>query len=359
MAVASVESTRPVEAETPKSHVVWVEYAKGIAIIIVVLRHVVAGNVVSGNVSNGFVLYLHEIYPQFSFSLTVFFLVGGLFLPRSARKPLGQFTGDRLRRMVYPYFVWSLITYFIAMAMAQFTNGSVIEGWAELPYRLFVDPQNRFWFLYVMFIAVMLYAVLKHFKLPQYTFMGVAIALYFFGKVVVIGNESWANLTYFLIFLAVGAQYSEAIRNWVNRRTNVQLAVGAVVGYGIWSLVLVFGMRLHELYLADLFVVAATIATVMLSALLDRLNTAKVIAFLGEYSLEIYLVHGLAVSGTRIVLERLLNIYDPTVHIVLGLLAGIVFPLLLVYGAHLVGFKYLFTIPKAKPQQKPVLAPEA
>ena len=65
-----------------------------------------------------------------------------------------------------------------------------------------------------------------------------------------------------------------------------------------------------------------------LSILTERANLHRAIQFLGRYTLEIYVVHVIGSAGTRIVLLKVVHIYSPTLHIVMGALAGIFVPIL-------------------------------
>lgn len=88
-------------------------------------------------------------------------------------------------------------------------------------------------------------------------------------------------------------------------------------------------------------------ATLILAcaALLARAGAvAHPVAFLGQRSLEIFLAHVVAASGTRIALSTA-GIASPIVHVVLGMAAGLLLPLLAWWLARALGWEWLFGLP--------------
>jgi peptidoglycan/LPS O-acetylase OafA/YrhL len=91
--------------------------------------------------------------------------------------------------------------------------------------------------------------------------------------------------------------------------------------------------------------VSGTAAVVALAVLADTAKFDPAIRFLGRYSLEIYVVHTFASSVVRIALQKVAHVSAPAPHIVLGTLAGLYIPIVLVLIFHWVGFRFGFTIP--------------
>lgn len=58
----------------------------------------------------------------------------------------------------------------------------------------------------------------------------------------------------------------------------------------------------------------------------------------------IYVSHTIATATTRIILEKGLQVSHLYVHVVLGVTAGLLLPMLLVRGLERIGFPYLFTL---------------
>lgn len=87
----------------------WVDYAKGIGIILVVFGHANRGLYSSGiYISPEIYHYLDNII--YSFHMPLFFFLSGLFFVSSIKnKSKGIFLWGKVKNVIYPYVVWSLI----------------------------------------------------------------------------------------------------------------------------------------------------------------------------------------------------------------------------------------------------------
>lgn len=91
--------------------------------------------------------------------------------------------------------------------------------------------------------------------------------------------------------------------------------------------------------------VAGAVLLLACAALLARTGAVgHPVAFLGERSLEIFLAHVVAASGTRIALSTA-GVASPAVHVVLGTAAGLLLPLLAWWLARALGWGWLFGLP--------------
>jgi uncharacterized membrane protein YcfT len=80
--------------------------------------------------------------------------------------------------------------------------------------------------------------------------------------------------------------------------------------------------------------------------LLDRFPGIEALRYLGRNSLQIYVAGGHGSVATRILLNKVLGFTALSPHILLGTVAGLVLPLVLVAVCKAVGFRYLFSWPK-------------
>ncbi|MCE0270409.1 hypothetical protein LVT68_25740, partial [Klebsiella pneumoniae] len=65
---------------------------------------------------------------------------------------------------------------------------------------------------------------------------------------------------------------------------------------------------------------------------------------LGEMSMIIYLLHILVASGSRVILIKVLHVNDWIAHLTIGLLAGIIIPILIYRYIKNTKLKYLFSL---------------
>ena len=141
---------RPQTSSFPSAaaRVGWIDTAKGLGIMLVVVGHVMRGLVASKLVADTPTVSFIDAW-IYAFHMPLFFFLSGLFLCRSATKPLPEFMRDKIGTIAYPYFVWSLITLLIKSPMGQAVNQP--RTLLEIAEVLYI-PIEQFWFLYVLFL---------------------------------------------------------------------------------------------------------------------------------------------------------------------------------------------------------------
>lgn len=118
-----------------KERVAWLDIAKGIAIILVVLGH--------SNLPKGLNSFI------FSFHVPLFFFVAGM--TNDFSKPIGIFFKRRVRTLLLPFVVYSAIILFMRSFVSEQSLGElawrfVKEGWISVPL----------WFVPVLFVALII-----------------------------------------------------------------------------------------------------------------------------------------------------------------------------------------------------------
>src|ERR1700730_9130577 len=88
----------------------WIDYAKGIAIILVLYRHVFEGIKASGIAIEKYISLEHANIMFFSFRMPLFFIVSGIFVASSLHKRgLKDFIATKMKTILYPYFLWGAL----------------------------------------------------------------------------------------------------------------------------------------------------------------------------------------------------------------------------------------------------------
>jgi hypothetical protein len=137
---------------TVPSRVDWVDIAKGICIIMVVLMHSTLG-VEKAVGAEG---WLHALVAfARPFRIPAFFLVAGLFLARRIDQPWREYLDSKVLHFAYFYVLWLLI-------QCTFKCGIEAERWDLVPLHMLeglVQPYGTLWFIYllpVFFVATRL-----------------------------------------------------------------------------------------------------------------------------------------------------------------------------------------------------------
>lgn len=328
------------DARTP-----WIDIAKGIGILLVIYGHVARGVVAAGLPMDPgvFAVIDRAIY---SFHMPLFFLLSGfVFLGALERKSTRSIVYSRIDAIVWPYLLWSLLSSFIEVMLSAYTNKQTAPSDV---LALLWQPRAHFWFLYVLFLAslfVLAWDRLFGRSLPALgALAGLTTLLSLFRPHIpdawmwhaLVINTAWVSIGLLMARLA----WSPARQGW-GMTIAVLLAAAGLLTFRVAQ------GDTAPLMLTFLTAAACCLSVCLLSAR-TRFSTGsagQLLAWIGQRSMPIYLAHILAASGTLIVLQKLLGIHDPSIHLLLGTLAGLIGPLVLYVLAPRIGLSFLFTPP--------------
>jgi fucose 4-O-acetylase-like acetyltransferase len=323
----------------------WVDYAKAIGIILVVYGHVARGVFNAGLPMDGYWFALVDSI-IYSFHMPLFFFLSGLFFYDSLqqRGSVGLIT-TKIDTIVYPFIVWSLLQGGCEVALSTYTNGQV--SLAEV-LAFAWQPRAQFWFLHTLFLIFVLctcvYAkVARHYFLPVLLLFALLYLLQQQFALNALVNLLLANA----VFFALGVWFNEVKGFFEVWCRQLMLLFGSLFLLGQYVFHIGLGLNYQlggpgVLALATISIAFVTTLSMCLGRL--RLNALLLI---GASSMSIYLMHILAGSGVRIVLDKLLGIDALAVHLLLGTLLGIAGPLLAQALIDRYQLRFLLSAPRA------------
>lgn len=326
----------------------WVDYAKGIGIFSVVALHVLTGLISADIITTDWAIDLRDSWKLYSFNMVIFFFVGALFIERSNKKPMGRFVDDRLRTMVYPYFLWSFLSLVVGTILASQTNSDLALS-GETVARLFYNPILHFWFLYAIFFVVMTYAIMARMHINVRWFFVLTFLLFVAGQIIDDPDMAYVlwGLMEFTIYFGLGALFSPLIRRVLSEADTRSLVLVSGAGLATWFGFVLAGVGFDLAWLQPVVTMMGGMGVLTLCVLISRMETAQFVRYWGLNSLEIYLAHVMAGAGIRIILNNFAGIDIPLLHLVLGIAGGMYLPLLLHWLTQKANFPYVFVIPKA------------
>ncbi|MFZ1538741.1 MAG: acyltransferase [Chromatiaceae bacterium] len=320
----------------------WVDYAKAIGIVLVVYGHVARG-LFNAGIPMDVPLYERVDSIIYSFHMPLFFFLSGIFFLHSLhRRGSLALAANKMDTILYPYILWSLIQGLTEVWLSRYTNGKVpltevLSLW---------DPRAQFWFLYALFL-VMLAAILVYRRDTRALILGVlalgALAYVFQASIPSALHSDYVVKNF--VFFALGVWF-----NTVKDRLTLhpgRWAAAGIIGFLIvqYGFHIGLGMQSGDKGVASLLVaIISILAVASLSMWLARSPASWVLA-LGGASMGIYLMHILAGSGARILLGRFLGVRDVGVHLIVGCLAGILLPMLVIWLMKRFGIGGLFDAP--------------
>ncbi|WP_322088876.1 acyltransferase [Burkholderia sp. BCC1999] len=310
------------------------DVARGAGIILVVYGHVLRGAVSSGLVPAGMpsTVFAWVDYVIYTFHMPLFFFLSGLHVCSSLRGAPERFIGSKVRTIVHPYLLWSVLQGGVQIAMAShgtnhpFTFGDLLAiGWR---------PFAQFWFLYALMlcmIGVWLIArrVPAFLQVPMPSrIRGALVASALLGLAIGAATQ-WGIVSTTLMnwpFFVAGVVASRALPGWLERNSHpaacglTALAFVAAVAFahGVGSATSVWAVPTAFAGIALMLQLAYRHAS--------SSSRAGWLAAIGYASMPIYLMHILVMAGVRIVLMRA-GIGSLATHLVIGTLAGVAVPM--------------------------------
>lgn len=342
----------------------WIDYVRGICIILVCFRHCFEGLKESGlpTSDHPFLEILNVCF--YSFRMPLFFIISGLFVSRSlAKKSVNKYVADRFSIIFYPLLIWGSIQITLQLILKDYVNAKpAITDYLNL----IIFPRNpannqQFWYLNALFFVGALYAFLKvvcKFKITHQFIL--AIILY-----AIAGYWSYAGQSFYIfpdifhhyIYFCIGDMIAGFIMKKDNEETIVAprwLVISTIVFVAAQTLFTIVNIRHEEdnfinhkmayLYLPISLVGCAFI--IQLGFVLQRAGILKWLRVLGYHSLYIYLMHLMIIAAFRIILVRLLHIDNLYVVMTLAITAGLIIPILVYNMAVKIGAWWLFSLKK-------------
>ncbi len=280
----------------------WVDYAKGICIVMVVMMHSVLGVELAAGQA-GFMHVLVAFAKPFR--MPDFFLISGLFLSVVIARDWRIYLDRKVVHFAYFYVLWVTIQFgFKAPSFAAETNWSHV-GFMYL--ESFIEPFGTLWFIYLLPVF---FVVTKATRSLQPLLIWGVLALLEAAHVATgwtVIDEFCARAVYFYSGYLF-ADYVFALSDRARARPALALA-----GLALWALVnggLVLSGFSEWPLISLMLGLSGACAIVTIGTLLARAHRLNLLRFCGEHSIVIYLAFFLPMAATRTLLLRAGLIHD-------------------------------------------------
>ena len=341
----------------------WVDIAKGICIIFVVMMHSTLG-VEKAAGSEG---WMHHVVAFAKpFRMPDFFLISGLFLSLVIDRPWRRYLDRKVIHFLYFYILWLTIQFaFKAPAIASEAG---ITGVVEAYLMAFIEPFGTLWFIYILPVFFVATRLLK--RVP----VGLTFALLAILEILPI-HTGWTMIDEFcsrFVYFFAGYAFAPLIfrtADWLRQRPVVGIS-----GLLIWGLIeykLVFMPVPESLALliapagdllngrgavSDLPIISlllglvGALAIISISSLLSLLPHKNVLnrglSWLGAHSIVVYLAFFLPMAIARTILLKFGFLDTGTVSL-LTTASGVIGPVILYGFIQWAGYgQFLFRRPK-------------
>jgi len=339
-------------ASIPAERVAWVDYAKGICIVMVVMMHSTLG---VGTAAGG-EGFLHAVVAFAKpFRMPDFFLISGLFVARVIHLDWKTYLDRKVVHFAYFYVLWMTIQFaFKAPAFAA-EHGAAAA--LQLYALSFIEPFGTLWFIYLLPIFFVVTKLAR--GVPPLVIWLVAAALETAtietGWMVV--DEFASRFVYFYSGYWLAGHIFTLARDTQEKPAS---AIAWLLLWGSLNSLLVSGGYSEWPLISLMLGLLGAGAIVTLAALLAQTRMFDALRYCGEHSIVIYLAFFLFMAATRVFLLKTGFVSDIGLMSVIVTCAGVVGPLMLFWLTRRTSLRFLFERPERfwlAPKRRVVLQP--
>ena len=347
----------------------WIYFARGIAIILVVYKHVTDGFVTAGFSIN---LLPYKICQVIYYArMPLFFLVSGLYIRKSFdKRGFFGFVRYKFSTIFYPYIIWGFVQLsfqFFAHNYGLSNTPRKVTDFLFLIYR--PHDVDQFWFLYVLFSVALVFAILNYyFSISKKAFFVIGIFTYILFYYLPIPFFIFGIKTTckFLFYLALGDVISTTILHpkYFKKLSSLKLTTFLLVLFSLIRIIMIwqevpenentFFSITNFILLFSIFIGLALIINI--SFVLERFQQLLWLRNIGKYSLYIFTMHIIVNGITRAVLLRLTHNNYPDVILYIVFLLSVILPILIYKLFNKWGFCFLYS-PKMMRKNKQMAIP--
>jgi uncharacterized membrane protein YcfT len=277
--------TPPVEAsaQASKPRIEWIDHAKGICILFVVMLHV--NDLVQERAHA--IGWLEEVVTfARPFRMPDFFLIAGLFLASAMRRPWRRYLDGKVIHFFYFYVLWMTLSFGAMDSKHLIGQDAGVLGIAEAYFMRWIEPVGALWFIHILPVFFVVTRLLR--RVPPWLVWLGAVALHSLQiqsdwHVI---REGASRYVYFYSGYVL-APHVFRIAAWAYARAS--RALGYLACWGVVNgLVVAAGWAwLPGVSLALGY--AGALAVIFAAVLLSRLTWTAPLRYLGQSSIVVYL----------------------------------------------------------------------
>ena len=308
-----------------KGRIAWIDVAKGIGILLVCLGHLLGGLENGGLVSvNNLGAFRTTYFIIYSFHMPLFFFLSGLTFRVPIRSNYIDFILHKIFDLMLVYLIWSLIFGYSKIYSSQFVNKQV-----DLVFftKILIHPFAHFWFLQSLFIIQVGYGTLFGFfdkkNINKYILLVLLVGLCFYSFE--------KNFVWYSIFFTWGTLCGPDFLKNIRQQKIIFLEIGATICF-LSLVILKYTFSIFQFrgifYSLNTFALAV-IGTFICVRLSSRMKgrAFSFFAYLGYYSLPIYILHVYGAAGVRGVLLKF-GFRDLSLHVILAIVFSLLAPIM-------------------------------
>ncbi len=337
----------------------WIDYARGIAIILVLYRHIFEGISRSGVDAAKFQWLENANIIFYSFRMPLFFILSGVFIAKSlAKRKMKGLILNKVNILLWPYLLWSTLQITIQILLSGYVNAD--RGLADYAYILaFPRRIDQFWYLYALFNVTVLYIIMREklrFGIWQQLLLGAA--MYLASSYVAVRHIDLGfvyDILHYYIFFAIGELVADKILDSRNFKlfSSWGLMLGLLPFFAAGQAYFLLAnlghnstlyVEEHQPLLFGLIALCGCGFMICVSFILQRYDCLKLLRVAGYHSLYIYVSHVLVASAVRMVMVKVLGVTYLPALLVVCLVFAVTIPVLMYQLAMRAGLWWLYSL---------------
>lgn len=318
-----------VDFNSSKPIIKWVNIAKGIGILLVVIGHFLPASSPDYWVKSRGIIY--------GFHMPFFFLISG-YLYTFKQGLYFNLLKSKFKRLVVPFVSVALIYFIIKLLASQFVALKYPVGWDSI-LQLINNPLKSYvpllWFVHALILMFFVYPLLRN-------YMNAWVALFF---TIILSSTSQVlglelpvveNMVRFLPFFVIGNLFKE--NNIIQQATKRRKLSWLFTALFCFMLMIPFSFHLMHIepktfstVSLELFIGAmGSLLIINIACLINNTIYADIFSRLGLASMSIYLFHTIFESGARLMLNHLCEGCLPFLVVaIISISVGVLFPIFL------------------------------
>ena len=336
-------------------HFGWVDYARGMAILLVVYRHCLVGLQRAG-VEVSVQLYTVQEF-LYNVRMPVFFVLSGIFLNASLKKNgRGLIFKKKAANLLYPYIIWSVFLISLQLIFSAYTNS---DRTARDFLYIFLKPRelDHMWYLLALFNTTILYLLLAP-LFERNKFMNLLLAVLLHFASFYLGPWSFFfDISYHYVFLVSGVIVSDHIYKWesvtIKKNLILLLLVAPLFIAGQLFWLRSIGKDYQSEYWWQLgpyllIIMVACFVFYLVSRLFEAWGKMSFLERIGKYSLYIYILHIHVIAFIRIGFLKIAKVENIEYILPISVVLAVVLPIYVFKVIRKYNWYFLISLPQKK-----------
>ena len=330
-------------SDAKANRVTWVDLARGVGILLVVIGHA-AGGIIDSPLGSHATVMRWVFLTIYTFHMPLFFILAGLFVAERLAANPKKFISGTFTKIARAYFTWAIIQFSVIYMMGNTLNHPATGPYLPQLISIIWQPVSQFWFLYALFF-MQIFAWLVVPKTGPIGFFAISALIYV--ALQVFGIPKWADtppvgeFCTFVISFGIGVAIGPRLPTLKVLKdpsplVPIALAVAWVICYGLAFLYVTHnagpdwitkdqGAEIAFVANGWVFYPAALAGTaaVIFACCANVIPLRKAFEYLGKNSMPIFLTHILFIAGARIIVLKFVPHIDVTLLTVMVSIVGI------------------------------------